>query len=58
MWERLQSHIEMKLIRPVADHFVLRCSITDLVLVDLVATGGVSVLVEEHRVSCNACKKE
>lgn len=53
----LESYIEMKLIGPVADNFVLRCPIPDLVLVDLVATGGVSVLVEQHRVSCNAWNK-
>lgn len=52
-----ESHIEMKLICPVADHFVLCCSIAYLVLVDLVATRGVPVFIEEHRVTCNTCKK-
>lgn len=52
------SHVEVKLIGPVPDHFVLRCSVPELVLVDLVATRGVSVFIEEHWVAGNTWIKE
>lgn len=48
------THGEMKLIRPVANDFVLSRSVSDLVLVDLVAPGGISVFVEEHWVASYA----
>lgn len=38
----------MELIRPVANNFVFGRLVSDLVLVDLVATGGISILIEEH----------
>lgn len=48
------AHVEMELIRPVANDFVFRCSISDLVLVDLVAPRGISIFVEEHWVASYA----
>lgn len=48
-WNRKdKAHVEMELIRPVANNFVFGRSVSDLVLVDLVATRGVSILIEEH----------
>lgn len=49
--QKEKSHVEVKLIGPVPDHFVLRRSVPDLVLVDLVATRGISVFIEEHWVA-------
>lgn len=48
------AHVEMELIRPVADYFVFSCPVDDLVLVDLVASRSISVFIEEHRVSSYA----
>lgn len=48
------THIEIKLICPVADDLVLRREVSYLVLVDLVASGCISIFVKEHRVSCDA----
>lgn len=45
---------KMELIRPVADDFVFSRVVVDLVLIDLVAPGGIPVLVEEHRVAGDA----
>lgn len=47
----------MKLICPVANHFVFSCPVFDLVLVDLVTTGGISIFIEEHRVASYALNK-
>lgn len=54
-WDRKgNTHIEMELIRPVADYFVLGRSVSDLVLVNLVASRGISVFIEEHGVASYA----
>lgn len=54
-WNRkINAHAEIELIRPLSDYFVFGCLVSDLVLVDLVASGSVSVLVEEHWVSSYA----
>lgn len=47
----------MKLICPVANHFVFSCPVFDLVLINLVTTGSISVLIEEHRVASYALNK-
>lgn len=44
----------MELIRPVANYFVFGRSVSDLVLVDLVASRGVSIFIEEHWVASYA----
>lgn len=56
-WKRKDAHIEMKLIGPFTNHFVFSCSVFDLVLVDLVTTGSISVFIEEHRVTSYALNK-
>lgn len=56
-WKRKDTHIEMKLICPVANHFVFSCPVFNLVLVDLVATGSISVFIEEHWVASYALNK-
>lgn len=44
----------MKLICPVANYFVFGCSVSDLVLVDFITTGSISIFIEEHRVASYA----
>lgn len=44
----------MELIRPVTNYFVFGRSVFDLVLVDLVASGGISIFIEEHWVASYA----
>lgn len=48
------AYIEVELICPVADDFILCRAVSDLVLVDLITAGGISVLVEQHGVASNA----
>lgn len=48
------AHVEMELICPVANYFVFGCPVSDLVLVDLVASRGISIFIEEHWVSSYA----
>lgn len=48
------AHIELEIIRPMSDAFVFSRSVLDLVLVDLVAPGGISVFVEENWVASYA----
>lgn len=52
--ENASAHIQMELIRPVTNNFVLGCSVSDLVLVDLIASRGISVFIEEHWVASYA----
>lgn len=56
-WKRKDAHIEMKLICPVANHFVFSRSVSDLVLVDLVTTRSISIFIEEHRVASYSLNK-
>lgn len=49
-----KAHVEMELICPVANYFVFGCPVSDLVLVDLVASRGISIFIEEHWVSSYA----
>lgn len=44
----------MKLVRPVTNNSVFGRFVSDLVLVDLVATRGISIFVEENRVASYA----
>lgn len=57
-WKRKDAHIEIKLICPVANHFVFSRLVSDLVLVDLVTTGSISVFIEEHRIASYALNKQ
>ena len=47
----------MKLICPVANHFVFSRLVSDLVLVDLITTGSISVFIEEYWVASYALNK-
>lgn len=54
-WNRKgKAHIEKELIRPMANDFVFSRSVSDLVLVDLVATRGISIFIEEYWIASNA----
>ena len=55
--KRKDAHIEMKLICPVANHFVFSRLVSDLVLVDLITTGSISVFIEEYWVASYALNK-
>lgn len=48
------AYTEVELICPVANDFIFCRAVSDLVLVDLITAGGISVLVEEHRVASDA----
>lgn len=55
MWNRKgNAHVEIELIRPGANYLVLGRSVSDLVLVDLVASRSISIYIEEHWVSSYA----
>lgn len=54
-----KSHPEVELIGPGADHPVLgHGPVVDLVLEDVVASRGVSVLVEDHWCAGTSCCQE
>lgn len=44
----------MQLVRPSADDFVFLDVVFDLVLVDFISAGSVSVHVEDHRGASNS----
>lgn len=53
------SHPEVQLICPGSDHPVLRRGpVVDLVLEDVVASRGVSVLIEDHGCAGTSCCEE
>lgn len=54
VWKRKDTYIKMKLTCPVANHFVFCRSVSDLVLVDLIMTGGISMFIEEHWIASYA----
>lgn len=52
-----QPHLEVQVVCPLPDDFVLRGGVPDLVLVDVVTPWSISVLIERHRSPSNACGK-
>lgn len=44
----------MELICPVTNDFIFSCLVSDLVLVDLVASRGISIFVEQNWVASYA----
>lgn len=55
--EIIAPHVQMQLIGPVSDDLVLRHRpVVDLVLEDVVASGGVAVLVKGDRSPCTSCQ--
>lgn len=52
--KRKYPYIKMKLICPVANHFIFCCAVSDLVLVDLITTRGISIFIEEHWIASYA----
>lgn len=57
-YKKGKAYIKMELICPVANDFVFSRSVSDLVLVDLIAPGGISVFIEEHWVASYAYMRE
>ena len=50
------SYVEMQLVGPLTDHLVLCYRLViDLVLEDVIASGGVAVLVESDRCPGTSC---
>lgn len=44
----------MEFVCPVTDDFIFSCPVSDLILVDLVASRGISVFIEEHWVASDS----
>lgn len=51
-----QPYLQVEVVGPLPDDFVLRSGVPDLVLVDIVTPRSVSILIEGHRSPSNACK--
>lgn len=55
----IQSYVESQVIGPLADHMVPRVTVIgQLKLEDVVASGGVSVLIEQNAGACTSCQTE
>lgn len=49
-------HVQVQLIGPVSDDLVLCCRpVVDLILEDVVASGGVAVLIKDDRSPSTSC---